>query len=76
MKKEHCVHFVLCYCLGMDIKVSQLIGKIHEHASVDVRDKASTRLTIQAMHLENALFDLQFELGGSSPLSSGSEGYD
>lgn len=45
------------------IKVSQLIEKINEYSRVDARDKVSTRLTIQGMYLENALFDLQFEFG-------------
>jgi hypothetical protein len=64
-KKEYCSHFVFCYCRDMEnIKVSELISKIHAYSSVNPRNKPSTRTTIQAMMLENALRDLQFDFEG------------
>jgi len=54
----------LSYITRMEhIKVSQLISKINEYSRVNPRDKTPTRLTIQGIYLENALFDLQFEFG-------------
>lgn len=65
IEKECCAHFVFCYCLSMEnIKVSDLISKIHAYSSVNPRNKLSTRTTIQAMMLEHALRDLQFDFEG------------
>ena len=55
----------MCYCLGMEnIRVLDLINKIHAYSNVNPRNKPSTRTTIQAMMLENALRDLQFDFEG------------
>lgn len=47
-----------------NIRVLDLINKIHAYSNVNSRNKPSTRTTIQAMMLENALCDLQFDFEG------------
>ena len=47
-----------------NIRVLDLVNKIHAYSNVNPRNKPSTRTTIQAMMLENALYDLQFDFEG------------